>query len=353
MTSIKSCRRTLNATRMRDECDPASAKHVHEHAGKKYLFLLHRLCCGKFKADPGKYLNSPARIGHARHAAHGGSIRDGPATPGSSSRNSRPPPKSASRGPPAYVCPMCPEVRESKPGACPSCGMALEPDVPLAATRTEYTCPMHPEIVRSEPGSCPICGMALEPRTVTASQEENPELRDMTRRFWVGVVLTAPLARHRHGQHVLASSVSIDLQLQRPAALILPWIEFLLATPVVLWCGLPFFQRFWTSLVNRSPNMFTLIGLGTGVAYVYSVVATVAPQNFPRLAARHGRISRRLLRSRRRHHGARSARTGHGTPRPQPHQRRHSRAARPQPENGAPAHRPTATVRKKTFPSNT
>src|SRR5437764_10104916 len=87
----------------------------------------------------------------------------------------------------AYVCPMCPEVRESKPGACPSCGMALEPEFPAARTKTEYTCPMHPEIVSDQPGTCPICGMALEPRTVTATEEDNPELRDMTRRFWISV----------------------------------------------------------------------------------------------------------------------------------------------------------------------
>ena len=183
---------------------------------------------------------------------------------------------------------MCPEVRESKPGACPSCGMALEPDVPLAATRTEYTCPMHPEIVRPGPGSCPICGMALEPRTVTAAQEENPELRDMTRRFWVGVVLTAPLLAIAMGSmlwpHLFMGGFDIvkgNRYVVTPWTSILPWLECLLATPVVLWCGLPFFQRFWTSLVNRSPNMFTLIGLGTGVAYIYSVVATIAPQIFP------------------------------------------------------------------------
>ena len=93
----------------------------------------------------------------------------------------------------AYVCPMCPEVRSAKPEACPRCGMALEPEMPVAATRVEYTCPMHPEIVRPGPGHCPICGMALEPRTVTAQEEENPELRDMTRRFWISVALTAPL----------------------------------------------------------------------------------------------------------------------------------------------------------------
>jgi Cu+-exporting ATPase len=154
--------------------------------------------------------------------------------------------------------------------------MALEPEVPVASTRTEYTCPMHPEIVRPQPGSCPICGMALEPRTGSAAAEDNPELRDMTRRFWVGVVLTAPLLAIAMGSMIWPHAFMSRLGGAR-----LPWIEFALSTPVVLWCGLPFFQRFWTSLVNRSPNMFTLIGLGTGVAYGYSVVATIAPQIFP------------------------------------------------------------------------
>ena len=138
---------------------------------------------------------------------------------------------------------------------------------------------MHPQIVRSEPGSCPICGMALEPRTVTAIVEENPELRDMTRRFWVSVALTVPLLAVAMGS-MFGFKLSIDLNFNG-LGIDLARIEFLLATPVVLWCGLPFFQRFWTSLVNRSPNMFTLIGLGTGVAYVYSVVATIAPRIFP------------------------------------------------------------------------
>ena len=102
-------------------------------------------------------------------------------------------PEAGSRTAVAYVCPMCPEVRKPGPGACPSCGMALEPEMPVATTRTEYTCPMHPEIVRSQPGSCPICGMALEPRTISGAPEENPELRDMSVRFWIGVVLTMPL----------------------------------------------------------------------------------------------------------------------------------------------------------------
>jgi Cu+-exporting ATPase len=137
---------------------------------------------------------------------------------------------------------------------------------------------MHPEIVRAEPGSCPICGMALEPRTVTAATEENPELLDMTRRFWVGVALTAPLLAIAMGSMVWRHAFMRALS---GLPIHLPWIEFALSTPVVLWCGLPFLQRFWTSLINRSPNMFTLIGLGTGVAYVYSVIATIAPGIFP------------------------------------------------------------------------
>jgi Cu+-exporting ATPase len=157
--------------------------------------------------------------------------------------------------------------------------MALESEVPLASTRTEYTCPMHPEIVRPGPGACPICGMALEPRTITASAEENPELRDMSRRFWVSLALTAPLMAIAMGS-MFGYKLSVNLDING-VLINVPRLEFALATPVVLWCGFPFFQRFWTSLLNRSPNMFTLIGMGTGVAYGYSVVATIAPQIFP------------------------------------------------------------------------
>jgi len=239
--------------------NPATAKHIHEHGEKKYYFCA-ASCAEKFKADPQKYLANP----------------DTAATQPVLTQRA---PKPAAALAVAYVCPMCSEVRESKPGACSSCGMALEPEMPFAAMRTEYTCPMHPEIVRAEPGSCPICGMALEPRTITAASEDNPELRDMTQRFWVAAILTTPLLIFAMG------SMFITRELERMA---LVWIEFALATPVVLWCGLPFFQRFWTSLVNRSPNMFTLIGLGTGVAYAYSVVATVAPEIFPVALRLHG-----------------------------------------------------------------
>ena len=183
-----------------------------------------------------------------------------------------------------YVCPMDPEVRESKPGACPKCGMALEPaSPPVPIVKTEYVCPMHPEIVRAEPGACPICGMALEPRTVTLDEEANPELVDMTRRFWVGVVLSLPIA-------FLAMSEMIPGQpLQRSfSPRLLNWLQLLLATPVVLWGGWPFFQRGWTSIVNRSLNMFTLIAIGVGTAFVYSLAATLFPDVFPPSFRGHG-----------------------------------------------------------------
>src|SRR4029077_5466360 len=175
-----------------------------------------------------------------------------------------------------YICPMCPEVRQVGPGPCPSCGMALEPESPFPTTKVEYTCPMHPEVVRPGPGSCPICGMALEPRTITAQEEENPELRYMTRRFSISLALTAPLLI------IAMADMFSGMPLQRtlPEGW-LAWIELVLATPVVLWGGLPFFQRGWRSIVNRSTNMFTLIAMGTGVAYVYSLVATLFPQIFP------------------------------------------------------------------------
>src|SRR5208282_3195473 len=142
-------------------------------------------------------------------------------------------------------------------------------------TQTEYTCPMHPEIVRAEPGSCPICGMALEPRTARV-EDDNPELRDMTRRFRISLALTAPLLVIAMG-----SMLSPHMFMASLGNWGLPWLELLLATPVVLWCGWPFFQRGWASLVNRSTNMFTLIAMGTGVAYLFSVVATLFPQIFP------------------------------------------------------------------------
>jgi Cu+-exporting ATPase len=172
---------------------------------------------------------------------------------------------------------MHPEVRLPASSACPACGMALEPvTLEAPATRTEWVCPMHPEIVRPAPGACPICGMALEPRIVSLEDEASPELRDMTRRFWVGLALSVPLLA------VAMSDLAPGQPVQHVASpRLLAWLQLVLATPVVLWGGAPFFQRGWASIVHRSPNMFTLIALGTGTAYGYSVVATVAPSLFP------------------------------------------------------------------------
>jgi Cu+-exporting ATPase len=152
-----------------------------------------------------------------------------------------------------------------------------------ARPQTKWTCPMHPQIVRDEPGSCPICGMALEPMTVTADKGPDPELTDMTRRFWIGLALTVPL---------LAFMID-DMLPGEPLRHLIPghvaaWLQLVLATPVVLWAGSPFFVRGWASIVNRSLNMFTLIALGTGTAYLYSVVATVAPEIFPDSFRTHG-----------------------------------------------------------------
>ncbi|HSE64270.1 MAG TPA: copper-translocating P-type ATPase [Thermoanaerobaculia bacterium] len=173
---------------------------------------------------------------------------------------------------------MHPEVRQPGPGACPKCGMTLEPVLPLApAARTLWTCPMHPEIVRDGPGSCPICGMALEPKTVVSEVEpENPELTDMTRRFRVSAALSVPLVLIAMA-HLVPGHRLEQVMPHRMRA----FLELALATPVVLWGGWPFFVRAWYSFVHRSLNMFTLIGLGVGVAYVYSVVAALFPGVFP------------------------------------------------------------------------
>src|SRR5215208_4067128 len=165
-----------------------------------------------------------------------------------------------------------PESFLTKPAQQPV-GITREPKPKLAQ---KYTCPMHPEIIRDGPGSCPICGMALEPMTASLDEEKNPELTDMTRRFWVAVVLAIP---------VLALGMSEIIPGQPLQRLIpmrmLAWVQLALATPVVLWAGWPFFVRAWHSVVNRSLNMFTLIGLGVGVGYLFSVIAVFVPGIFP------------------------------------------------------------------------
>src|ERR1700758_4100665 len=254
--------------------DPERAKSRVEFANDTYVFCSES-CAKKFSAEPTKYLKSaqrPPTTTYATPALRSGDLNRSSVTAVQSKVSLERTKTSA-----PYVCPMDPEVQEQKPGACPKCGMALEPAMPSASsTRIEYTCPMHPEIIRSEPGACPICGMALEPRTVSASEEENPELSSMTRRFWISVALTIPVL-------VLGMSDLIPGQpLQRFLSMrAIGWVELALATPVVLWGGFPFFQRGWASIVNRSLNMFTLIALGTGTAYIYSVIAVLFPGIFP------------------------------------------------------------------------
>src|SRR5207248_2613249 len=138
-------------------------------------------------------------------------------------------PVAAARVRATYICPMDPDVRQAKPGACPKCGMALEPEVP-AITRAQYTCPMHPEIVRDVPGACPICGMALEPVTTSAAREENAELRRMSRRFWISVAFAIPLALLAMGGMI--GALKLD---ERLGMATINWIEWALASPIVLW----------------------------------------------------------------------------------------------------------------------
>ncbi|MCR9219808.1 MAG: copper-translocating P-type ATPase [Alphaproteobacteria bacterium] len=187
----------------------------------------------------------------------------------------RPAPTGSERPKDGYICPMCPDVWSPVPADCPSCGMALEPARPQKAeTKVEYTCPMHPEIVRDAPGDCPICGMALEPRTVTAETPPNPELVDMTRRFWGGLALTIPVFLLAMGEFIPPLEQALAGDWAR-------WVQLVLTTPIMFWAGWPFFVRGWKSIRTVNPNMFTLIAIGTGAAYLFSVVAVIAPQIFP------------------------------------------------------------------------
>jgi P-type Cu+ transporter len=175
-----------------------------------------------------------------------------------------------------YTCPMHLEVQQDDPGDCPKCGMALEPlNPPSSQSKIQYTCPMHPEIISDESGDCPKCGMALE-SVVIESEEENHELIDMTRRFWLSVIFAIP---------VFFSAMAADFWPDLVSKVIEPgprqWFEFLLSTPVVLWSARPFFIKGYASVVSRHLNMFTLISLGVGVAWSYSIIATVFPARFP------------------------------------------------------------------------
>jgi len=235
--------------------DPATAKHRRDHDGRPYFFCSQK-CADKFAADPTRFV--------------------GPAESSSA--------PASNVGAREHTCPMHPEVRHAGPGVCPKCGMALEPAAPaIPAPHVEYVCPMHPEIVRQAAGSCPICGMALEPRTVTAADDENPELAMMSRRFWICLGLTLPLFALAMSEMIPGQPVQHAIGLRMST-----WLQLALASPVVLWGGWPFFERGWQSIVNKSLNMFTLIAMGTGVAYLYSVIAVLAPGSLPHAFRGHG-----------------------------------------------------------------
>lgn len=223
------------------------SQHHAEHAGERYYFCSQH-CQEKFQANPAGYLKPDiaAAVQTTQPAQVAG----------------------------WYTCPMHPEIRQPAPGSCPKCGMALEPESPGVLGAVEYACPMHPQIVRSEPGNCPICGMALEPRN--ASAEDNTELNDMSRRFWVSAALALPVF-----VMAMVSDLAPQAMPESISMRALQWLEFALATPVVLWGGWPIFQRGWVSVVNRSLNMFTLISIGVGVAWIYSMVAMLLPGIFP------------------------------------------------------------------------
>ncbi len=216
--------------------------------GTRYFFCCQG-CAQKFSTDPAGYLSGKVQQAAAMAEPVAGAL---------------------------YICPMDPEIEQDHPGSCPICGMALEvAGAPVLNTRTEYTCPMHPEIVQDHPGNCPKCGMALEPRTIEV-EEKNEELTDMSRRFWISVVLALPV--------FLLAMVADLAPALLPDALTMKtvqWIEFVFATPVVMWCGWPFFVRGWQSVKSWNLNMFTLIGIGVGVAWSYSVVALLFPGIYP------------------------------------------------------------------------
>ena len=230
-----------------------NSQHKYHYEGDQYYFCSEH-CLNKFSTNPKQYLQADADQTSADYCPEG----------------------TCDIGSTYYTCPMHPEIRQEGPGSCPKCGMALEAaGEPVATTRTQYTCPMHPEIIQDEPGSCPKCGMALEPITV-AAEETNEELIDISRRFWVSCVLAIPVFILAMVADLLPGLLPSGLSMKA-----VQWTEFALATPVVLWGGWPFFVRGWQSVVTMNLNMFTLIGLGVSVAWIYSVVALLFPGIFP------------------------------------------------------------------------
>ncbi len=252
--------------------DPQTAKHKAIYQDRAYFF-----CCSgcktKFEADPGRYLKEDDKSAHCScSASEAGenALTDPVCGMTVDPHNAKY--RSNYEGRPYYFCSAGCKVKfEREPRRY------LEPKASAAEPVPEgaiYTCPMHPEIRQVGPGSCPICGMALEPELPSAADEPNPELADMSRRLWIGLALTAPVFVMEMGGHLLGLGHGINPQT-------LNFVQLALATPVVLWCGWPFFQRGWRSLRTGNLNMFTLIAMGTGVAWVYSVIATLSPGAFP------------------------------------------------------------------------
>lgn len=261
--------------------DPATSKHRFEHDGQTFHFCSAG-CRTKFAADPAKYL-APAAAdsccgGHDHHAHQHDQAKVIDPVCGMSVDPVTSKHRFEHQGETFHFCSAgC----RTKFAADPDKYLGEREPPPEMPAGTIYTCPMHPEIRQEGPGTCPICGMALEPDVISLDDAPNPELADMTRRFWIGAVLAAPVVVLEMGGHIVGGHGLIDPVLSN-------WIQFALATPVVLWAGWPFFVRGWQSIQTRNLNMFTLIAMGTGVAYVYSVIATLAPQAFPPAFRGHG-----------------------------------------------------------------
>ncbi len=257
--------------------DEGSAGGTSEFRGTTYHFCSEH-CREKFRADPESFTEKNEPEAHPEGDCCGGHHHTSEAT-SEAAEESKPAKK--------YFCPMCPGVESDEPGECPKCGMALERNPTWKpAGKTIYTCPMHPEIEQDHPGDCPICGMALEPKGGAASggeDEENPELRDMTRRFWVA----APLALIVMGLSMGGMIPGADFLHGN----ISRWAQFAISSIVVLWAGWPFFERGWRSVKTWHLNMFTLIAIGTGAAWLYSTVAMLMPAAFPDSFREHGFVA--------------------------------------------------------------
>ena len=262
--------------------DPATSKHRFEHQGQTFHFCSAG-CRSKFAADPAKYLVPVAAAGsccagHDHHAHHPDATTVIDPVCGMSVDPATSKHRFDHQG---HAFHFCSAGCRTKFSADPVKYLEKREPPPEMPAGTIYTCPMHPEIRQEGPGTCPICGMALEPDVISLDDAPNPELADMTKRFWIGAVLAAPVVVLEMGGHLVGGHGLVDPVLSN-------WIQFVLATPVVLWAGWPFFVRGWQSVRTRNLNMFTLIAMGTSVAYGYSVIATLAPQAFPPAFRGHG-----------------------------------------------------------------